>query len=116
MRLETVRRERTASPLGSPLGATNNAWGFPLFRQHSSVLCLRCRFMDMKDILSQLKAERERVDKAIAALEGLDSTGATAAPAKVVRRGRRRMSAAARKRISDAAKARWAARRKGKKA
>jgi len=60
--------------------------------------------MNTAAILSQLKAERERIDKAIAALEGLESRGTAKQP-----RRRRRLSAAARKRISEAAKKRWAA-------
>jgi hypothetical protein len=66
--------------------------------------------MNTKSILSQLKAELNRINRAITALEALgDDTQRTAAPAKAVRRGRRKMSAAARKRISLAAKKRWAA-------
>src|SRR5207302_93792 len=59
------------------------------------------------DIISQLKAERDKVahqvnalDTAIRALSSLNSTGAT--------RGRWTMSAAARARISASQKARWA--------
>ena len=69
--------------------------------------------MDIKAILSQLKAERDRLDKAIAALEGLESSGTSRGRGR--RRGRRRMSAAGRKRISEMMKARWAARRKATK-
>ncbi len=72
--------------------------------------------MDIQNVLSELQAERKRIDLAIAALEGL--TAGTAP-----RRGRppkakiaastpgkkqRTMSAAARKRISEAMKNRWA--------
>ena len=67
--------------------------------------------MDIQTIVSDLKAERNRIDQAISALEGLTS----AAP----RRGRppkatssdgkhRQMSPAARNRISEAMKQRWA--------
>ena len=59
------------------------------------------------DIIAQLKAERDKaaqqvnaLDTAIRALSGMNSTGAT--------RGRRKMSAAARARISASQKARWA--------
>jgi hypothetical protein len=74
--------------------------------------------MDTKQILTDLRIERQRIDRAIVALEGLDGTGtvrATASgapPAPVKARGRRRMSAAGRKRISEMMKARWEARRK----
>jgi hypothetical protein len=65
------------------------------------------------DIIEQLKAERDKaarqvsaLDTAIAALSGLDSTGGSHVP--------RKMSAAARARISAAQKARWA-KQKGRK-
>lgn len=75
--------------------------------------------MDTKSILSQLRAEQARIDKAIAALQALDgrsqgSSGASVAKAAPVVRRRRRMSAAARKRMSEMMKKRWAARRKAK--
>jgi len=78
--------------------------------------------MDTKTILSQLQAERARIDKAIAALEALDGTPgrkSAVAPArrgqaisKPASRGRRVMSPAARKRISEMMKKRWAERKK----
>jgi hypothetical protein len=84
--------------------------------------------MDTNSILAELKAERDRIDKAIAALQAIDTTIAgslrhaersaaeasstTKAPQRA--RGPRKMSAAARKRISEAAKKRWAKRRKAK--
>jgi hypothetical protein len=74
--------------------------------------------MDTSRILSDLRAERDRIDRAIAAIVGLNSTGrrrgrppATSSEPK--KRGRRRrMSAAARKRISQIQKQRWAEWRK----
>ncbi len=57
--------------------------------------------MDTQTILVALKSERDRIDQAIAALEALASVGR--------RVKARHMNAAARKRISEAAKARWAA-------
>ena len=71
--------------------------------------------MDIKPILTGLKAELNRLNQAIAALESLDGTATATTPAAKAapkRGGRRRISAAGRKRISEAAKARWAARRK----
>jgi len=73
--------------------------------------------MDTNRILAELRAERDRIDRAITAIEGLKSSGrrrgrppgSTSAPKK---RGRRHMSAAARKRISQATKKRWALWRK----
>jgi hypothetical protein len=62
------------------------------------------------DIISLLKAERDRaaqqvnaLDTAISALSGLNTTGAVHGP--------RKMSAAARARISASQKARWAKQR-----
>jgi hypothetical protein len=74
--------------------------------------------VDIQTIASDLKAERNRIDQAISALEGLTSHAprrgrrpkATSTGGK-----RRRMSPAARKRISEAMKQRWA-RWKGKSA
>jgi hypothetical protein len=76
--------------------------------------------MDTRRILTELRAERSRIDQAIAAIEGLSKTSAranrsSAAPGPV-RRQRRHMSAAARKRISEMMKARWAERKKKKTA
>ncbi len=71
--------------------------------------------MDTRTILADLKAELNRLNQAIATLESLDGTATGTTPAAVAapkRGGRRRMSAAGRKRISEAAKARWAAKRK----
>jgi len=73
--------------------------------------------MDTSSILKDLRTERDRIDRAISALEGLNGTGtlrATAPGAEPVTtktRGRRRMSAAGRRRISEAAKKRWAERK-----
>ena len=59
--------------------------------------------MDLTNVVAALKEQRTRIDQAIAALEG-----------GTARRTRRpHMSAAARKRISEAMKQRWA-QRKGK--
>jgi hypothetical protein len=72
--------------------------------------------MNIQNILADLKAQRDRIDRAIAALEGMGGRGpgrpagkTAAAPA---RRGRRHMSAAARKRISEMMKLRWAERKR----
>jgi uncharacterized protein with WD repeat len=73
--------------------------------------------MDTSSILKDLRTERDRIDRAIAALEGLGGTGMVAAtpgaqPASVKPRGRRRMSAAGRKKIAEAQRKRWAAQKK----
>jgi hypothetical protein len=75
--------------------------------------------MDTNRILADLRAERSRIDQAIAALEALDRSGTptparrsgTAQSAGRVQ-GRRRMSAAARQRLSAMMKERWEQRRK----
>jgi hypothetical protein len=70
--------------------------------------------MDRGQILEELEAQRDRLDSAIAALQGnRRNTGrgkVTATPTNG-RKGRH-MSAAARKKISDAQKARWAKQKK----
>jgi hypothetical protein len=78
--------------------------------------------MDTKQLLSELRAERDRITQAISAIESLSGTGTrTDGRSKAARAGRaaaaksaprRTMSPAARKRISEAAKKRWAERRK----
>jgi len=76
--------------------------------------------MKLEDILNQLKSERSRLNQAISALEGLVSgpirrqsrppkSGLTNGPRK------RTMSAAARRRMSAAVKARWAKQQRGSK-
>ena len=70
--------------------------------------------MDTTRILTELRAERQRIDQAITALESLGYAGPSIRgrrPGKPARR-RRHMSAAGRKRISEAAKAMWVRRRK----
>jgi hypothetical protein len=69
--------------------------------------------MDMNWILAELRTECGRIDRAISALEAVNSTGrrrgrppgSTNAPKK---RGRSRMSAAARRKLSRLLKQRWA--------
>lgn len=72
--------------------------------------------MDIDRIVAELEQERERINQAIGLLKGVGSssrTRAVASPNGRTRAGRRRgMSAAARKRISDMMKKRWAERRK----
>ncbi len=66
--------------------------------------------MDIQSLLAELKHERDRIEQAISALEGL-GTGGRTTTAKG-RKGRRHMSADARARISAAMKKRWAQRKK----
>ena len=76
------------------------------------------RKMNTTKLIRNLLGEKGRIERAIAALEALGSDGAasqttrTAGPNKA---GRRKMSSAARKRISEMMKKRWAARRKAAK-
>lgn len=64
--------------------------------------------LDTEQIIEALRAERQRIDKAIAALGGGSQTVRRAQG----RRGPRHMSAEARRRISEAQKRRWAEQRK----
>ena len=70
--------------------------------------------MDIQNILGDLKKEREGIDRAIAALEGLGSGRRRGRPvgSAGTSRPRRHMSAAARKRISEMMKRRWAERKR----
>jgi len=72
----------------------------------------RTYLMDTNRILAILRAERERIEHAISAIEGLSSTGGRKAgrPPKAAtsRPGRRRISTAARRRLSLLLKQRWA--------
>ena len=64
--------------------------------------------MDTKRILSELKSERARIDRAIAAITGISSDGVSR-PATFARKKRRGgISAAGRKRLSMLLKKRWA--------
>jgi hypothetical protein len=72
--------------------------------------------MDTRTILIDLKAELNRINQAIAALESLDGTATVttipvtkAAPMQAKKRG---LTPAGRRRLSAMMKARWAARRK----
>ena len=82
---------------------------------YNSRRTIRKDSMDIQIIVSDLKAERNRIDQAISALEGLSSASSPrrgrppkAKQAAASGKKRRVMSAAARKRISDAMKKRWA--------
>ena len=71
--------------------------------------------MDTAKILNELRSERNRIDRAIVALEALAHTGRKRVIVPRSRlaelRGHRRRSVAARKRLSEAAKKRWAERK-----
>jgi hypothetical protein len=64
--------------------------------------------MDTATIVAELEAERDRLDSAIAALQGNKTRTSSGRPDG----RRRRLSAAARRRIAEAMKKRWAERKK----
>lgn len=66
--------------------------------------------MNVDEIVQQLKQQRSRLDAAIQALEGVRGRGRPPGSTK-----RRTMSAAARERIAQAMKARWAQWKKAQK-
>jgi hypothetical protein len=75
--------------------------------------------MDTRRIIVDLKAERDRINQAIAALESLDGTATampratTVAAKSAAKQPRRRgLTPAGRRKLSAMMKARWAARRK----
>jgi hypothetical protein len=67
--------------------------------------------MDIRSIVKALKAERDRLEKAIAALEGGKSRGRPRSSAKAAKQTKHRLSAAAKRRISEMMKKRWKDRR-----
>jgi hypothetical protein len=72
----------------------------------------RRKKMDIRQIVSELKKERDRIDRAIASLQGGSSNGRSrkTAPAKpAARKGG--ITASGRKALSEAMKRRWAERR-----
>jgi hypothetical protein len=70
--------------------------------------------VNIAGIVSELKTERTRIERAITALEGLSPNGAASpTQAKAASTQKRRgLTAAGRKRLSDLMKKRWAERRK----
>ena len=75
--------------------------------------------MDTQQIVSALREERDRLEQAISALEGAGGGGRRGrkpGSAFGIGRPRRRLSAAAKRRISIMMKKRWAERKKAAKA
>lgn len=72
--------------------------------------------MDTQQIISELESERDRLEQAIAALRGSMSGRRGLTSVGTGRRGRRRLSAAAKRRISEMMKKRWAERKRAAKA
>ncbi|HWS17056.1 MAG TPA: hypothetical protein VN223_03540 [Candidatus Elarobacter sp.] len=71
--------------------------------------------MDTQQIISELESERDRLEQAISALRGSIGRRGVTATGKG-RRGRRHLSAAAKRRISEMMKKRWAERKRAAKA
>jgi hypothetical protein len=75
--------------------------------------------LDIHRILTELEDERDRLDRAITLLKGIESPGTAgkpAAPRKSKSKPRRRgLTPAGRKRLSEMMKKRWAERRKASK-
>ncbi len=69
--------------------------------------------MNLSQILTELKSERSRIDQAIAALEKVGTNHSRTRRASNRRRGP--MGAAARKRLSQLLKQRWASGKMGKR-
>jgi len=72
--------------------------------------------VNLQQIIAELTTERDRLDRAIAALNGISAQPRRGRPPKNKHiaarpKRRRRLSAEGRKRISEAAKRRWAKRR-----
>ncbi len=70
--------------------------------------------MSLEQIVAELKAERDRLDKAIAAVRSVSTQPRRGRPPKAVQtsarpKRRRRMSAAVRRKLSRLMKQRWAA-------
>jgi exonuclease VII small subunit len=72
--------------------------------------------MDTQQIISELESERDRLEQAISALRGSMNGRRGIAAVGNGRRGRRRLSAAAKRRISEMRKKRWAERKRAAKA
>jgi len=68
--------------------------------------------LDTQSIIAELEAERDRLNSAIAALRGRQATGLTLSGKPDGRRRKRTLSAAARKRIGEAMRKRWAERKR----
>jgi hypothetical protein len=110
-RRATLRRPQAL--LGRSQSIANTGWYHRVVELE--LISQRKDNMDIQSIVAQLRQEASRIHRAIAALVGLGSQPARrgrppkakqAAPAPSKKR--RRMSAAARKRISEAMKQRWA--------
>src|SRR5438270_13177631 len=66
----------------------------------------------LRDERKQAQAQIEKLDQAISVIEGLSGRATSSRATTTGKRGRRSLSAEARRRISEAQRARWAQRRK----
>lgn len=64
--------------------------------------------MDTQSIIAELEGERDRLNEALAALQGASRLRGRPAQSGDGRRGRRRLSVVARNKIAAAARRRWA--------
>ncbi len=64
--------------------------------------------MEIKRILAELESERARIDRAIAAIEGISSDGVSRSATSAPKKRRGGISTAGRKRLSMLMKRRWA--------
>jgi hypothetical protein len=67
--------------------------------------------MDLYRIIHELVEERDRLQRIIESLEGMNSTARPQAPSTGSRRGRKSMDSAAREEVSERMKRYWARRR-----
>jgi len=71
--------------------------------------------MAVEDVIKTLEEERDKIDHVIRILKGGGGIPSPFKPAAAPKQGNRVMSAEARKKISEAAKRRWAKQKKGTK-
>jgi hypothetical protein len=67
--------------------------------------------MDLERIISELTSERDRIDRALAALQAISAAKTVSARVPVLKR-RHHLTAEGRKRLSEMMKKRWAERRR----
>jgi ABC-type glutathione transport system ATPase component len=70
--------------------------------------------MDLGKIVSELKSERDRLDRAIGALQAIGSGKSTVSASVRGSKRRHHLTAEGRRRLSQMMKKRWAERRKAK--
>jgi hypothetical protein len=114
-------RADVANAIHSPSGETDGWRHFPAstIDEDWTAFKVKCwlikgghNFLDIREIIRELESERDRITQAITALQAVRRpkpvNGRKSVSAANKRGGPRHLSAAARKRISAAAKKRWA--------